>query len=443
MCYLLDHSVFDTRPSTALVLTILMLAIVLSGCVTTRAQSSSPPPGENVAEEHFELDPMLIRVKNRETLETEYLDLDKLFTEAYVAYQARRYEEAVGHYDLIIAYFPSSRFYLPALYNGGLAYEQLKYWDQAAKNYERIIEAFADQKEAVDAHYRLAHVFQELGAYAEVVELMTRILLRDLSHFDRIEAHLRRANALREIGELTEAEQAYRTLIRLNDEADKDERIGDDAHFFVQSYFGIGRIYHMRVAEIRLVLPPERMGDDLQQKAELFLRAQSNYIRALRYHHPHWSVAAGYMIGKMYEDFYMDMYRAEIPDDLTREQVAMYFDELSKKINPLMERAIQVYERNLSLSQRISRTEEADKWVEATATHLTRMRAFLNNPSIQQRAQDLVLSGQDIADLWDLSGLARHYVQEALENARQRVEEPPPPALQSQRGPSELAPSTF
>ncbi|MFU8803498.1 MAG: tetratricopeptide repeat protein [Bradymonadaceae bacterium] len=401
---------------------IALISLVLGGCATTSTKTVETDPTE-VAEEHIELDPMLVRVKNRDTLETETLDVEELFTEAYVAYQNRRYEEAVRHYDVIIAYFPTSRFYLPALYNGGLAYEQLQYWDQAAKNYQRIIEAFPDQKEAIDAHYRLANVFQELGNYAEVVELMTLILLRDLEHFDRIEAHLRRANALRELGELTEAEQAYRTLLRLNDDAPEDQKISEDAHFLVQSYFGIGRIYHMRVGEIRLVLPPERMGDDLQEKAELFLRAQSNYIRALRYHHPHWSVAAGYMIGKMYEDFYMDMFRAEIPDDLTEEQVILYFEELGRQIKPLMERAIQVYERNLSLSQRIVRTDEAEKWIEATAMHLTRMRAFLNDPTLQQRAQKLVVSGRDIDDLWDLQGLARHFVQEALGEARRKADE--------------------
>jgi tetratricopeptide (TPR) repeat protein len=407
------------RPATIL-LTAGMLVVLSSGCATTRS-AGSPGSKDPVAESYLELDPMLIRVKDRDTLETEYLDVEQLFADAYQAYQARRYEEAVRHYDVILAYFPTSRFYLPSLYNGGLAYEQLQYWEKAAQNYRRIIEAFPDEKEAIDAHYRLANVYEQLEAHERVVELMTLILLRELSHFDRIEAHLRRANALRELGELTEAEQAYRTLLRLNEEAPADERLQEDAHFFVQSYFGIGRIYHIRVSQIRLVLPPERMGDDLQAKAELFLRAQANYIRALRFHHPHWSVAAGYMIGRMYEDFYMDMYRAEIPDDLTREQIRMYFDELSKKIKPLMERAIQVYERNLSLSQRIARTEEAQRWVEATAMHLTRMRAFLDDPDIQRRAQDLVVAGRDIEELWDLSVTARHIVDQALEAARHKA----------------------
>ncbi|MBA2661967.1 MAG: hypothetical protein H0U74_06700 [Bradymonadaceae bacterium] len=391
--------------------------LFFGGCSGSSARPDRAPTVQ-VPEETLELDPMLIRVREGST-ETETIDADEVFARAYAAFQSRRYEEATVHYELIIKYFATSRFYLPALYNGGLAYEQLQLWESAARNYRKVVEVFGGSKEATDAHYRLANVYSELGDYNQVVELMTEVMLRDLSHFDRIEAHVRRSNALLEIGSLVEAESGFRTLLRLNEQATENDQVPENSHFIVQSYFGLGRVYHQRVAAIRLMLPPERMGDDLQQKADLFLRAQSNYIRALRFHHPHWSVAAGYMIGRMYEDFYIDLFTAEIPDDLTDEEVAMYFDELRSQIKPLMERAIQVYERNLSLSQRIANSEQADRWVEQTATQLTRLRAYLSDPRTQRRAEKLVRAGRDLSELWDAGQLARDAVNEALHQATQ------------------------
>src|SRR5690554_8188591 len=86
------------------------------------------------------------------------------------------------------------------------------------------------------------------------------------------------------------------------------------------------------------------------------------------------------MIGKLYEDFYTDIFNAEIPDTLSDQAVALYFEELRKQIRPLMERAISVYEKNLSLSKRMGKDAETDEWVSQTTTTLNRLRSFLADP---------------------------------------------------------------
>ena len=408
-----------------LVLATLSLA---AGCATgSAAGSGGPTPTEEVT-----LDPMLIRPGVDGP--SQALDAGEVFQRAYTSFSARRFEEAAADYELIIRYFPDSRFLLPSLYNAGLAYEKLERWEDAARNYQLIIERFPDHEDTTDAYYRLAQAREQLEQWPEVVELMTQVLLRDgLSNFDRVESHVRRANALAKMGHYEEAADGYRTVLEINEKASPDERIAENSHFIVQTYFGLGEVYHQQVLQIPLRLPPERMGEDLQEKADLFMTAQANYIRALGFHHPQWSMAAGYMIGRLYEDFYTDIFSAELPEGLTDDQLALYFEELRTHIRPLMERAVQVYEKNLSLSERIGASARDNEWVASSTRNLQRLEAYLNDPATQRRAERFVAKGLPFEAMWDPILVARDAVDVARRQALQRImpaepEEPADPA---------------
>lgn len=397
-----------TRPARKLL--ILLFVAVTIGCAGMR----KPDPVLTDRAEVIDLDPMLIRPGDGPN---ESIDVNDLFDRAYRAFSNRMYEEAARDYEAVLRYFPESRFYLPSLYNAGLAYEKLEQWEDAARVYEKVITEFPENEETNDAYYRLAVALDALAEFERVVQVMTDVLLRPgIGTFDRVEAHVRRSNALLELRDFEGAADGFRSALTINETAVAEERLAHDAQFIVQCYFGIGRAYHHMVSAIPLVLPPERMGQDLQQKAELFMTAQVNYIRALGKHHPQWSMAAGYMIGRLYEDFYRDIFAAEIPDDLSDEHLTLYFEELRKQIRPLMERAVQVYEKNLSLSRRIVRAQDSE-WVAQTQTHLDRLKAYLNDPATQRRAERFVIEGRDLTLMWEPIGFAQDGVSTSLRAA--------------------------
>lgn len=397
---------------------LLVFVFMLSVTACTGAQKRSDDAALDRAET-VNLDPMLVRAGDGPN---ESIDVNELFDRAYRAFSNRMYENAVADYETILRYFPDSRFYLPSLYNAGLAYEKLQRWGDAARVYRTIVGEFPGNEETTDAYYRLAVALESLHEHEEIVELMTEVLLRSgVNTFDRVEAHVRRASALLALGDYEGASDGFRNALGINEGAVPEEQLAHDAHFIVQSYFGIGRAHHHMVDAISLVLPPERMGEDLKRKAELFMTAQVNYIRALGRHHPQWSMAAGYMIGRLYEDFYRDIFAAEIPDNLTDEQLALYFEELRKQIRPLMERAVQVYEKNLSLSKRIVRAD-GNEWVAETEKHLQRLKAYLEDPVTQRRAERFVRHGRDLTLLWEPIGHAQDNVSLGLGAALNAVE---------------------
>lgn len=392
----------------------LVCSLALIGCAT----SSSRGGGEGKITQ-LESDPILIRAsRDGEQIYTEHLDAEEVFQQAFHAYQGRRYEEAMERYEIILEYFQESRFHLAALYNAGLTLEQLEQWRQAVEVYGELLERYPDSDQAMNARFRLANGLHELQEYEEAAQFLMSVLLRsDLSHFDRVEAHIRRGQALLEIEEWRDARNSFENVLELNRRASARDRLEEKSHLMVLAHFGRGRAYHGEMNEIPLVLPPSRMVEDLERKADAHQAAQGAYIRALRQHHPRWSVAAGYMIGRLYQDFYMDIFTAEIPDDLTELELSVYFEELRDKTRVLMDRALNVYERNLALSRRLAQTPEAEEWVEATALHLSRMRAFLDDPMVQERAEELVINGGDLDELWDVPYYARRHVGDALKEA--------------------------
>ena len=406
-----------------------LLACLSLGAVACKSGASKSSSGlDGLADgdqptEHLELDPMLVTV-GKDGKPGLSVNADEVFQKAYTAYAARRYEDALVHYGTIVEYFPESRFFIPSLFNSGLANEKLERWEQASQSYQRIIDTAPEKSDAKDAYFRLASVYEKLARHADIVELMTQVMLRpDIEHFDRIEAHARRSMALLETEDYVEAEDGFRTLLQLNREADISQRLNESAEYIVQAQFGMGRALHLQVLKIALVLPTEKMGEDLETKANLFLRSQSAYIQALRVHHPQWSVAAGYMIGRLYEDFYLDILSAEIPESLTDEQISLYFEELRKQLRPLMVRAIQVYEKNLSLSKRIAKPGAMNEWADASDIHLQRLKSYLDDPFTQRRAERLVIQGKPLEDLWNPRLMVRDVVDEALDDARREMDD--------------------
>ena len=109
-------------------------------------------------------------------------------------------------------------------------------------------------------------------------------------------------------------------------------------------------------------------------------------LKALRLQHPDYAVVSGYRLGALYEVMYDDMMAAEIPTELTREEVELYYEELKKKIRPLLVRAIDIYERNLRMGQRFGKQGE---WVKRTEASLARLKEVLRQDSTREAEAEL------------------------------------------------------
>lgn len=264
--------------------------------------------------------------------------------------------------------------------------------------YRRVIKEFRGRSEATDAFFRLAASLGELEQHAEVLEVLDETVERTgLTLADRIEAQTRRGDALYGLGKFSEAEAAYRQTLMTHKRADPDNALPDDSYFVVGAQYGVARVYQRLFEDIKFKLPVERMEKDLDDKIQLFQQAQGLFIRTIRKGHPYWTTASRYQIANMYEAFYADLLASEIPE-LTDEEAELYFEELREKLRPLMEQALQYYEKTIILSERQGVDNE---YTERTQKALERLKGYLTDPEAQARDEDAVRAGENVGGLGD------------------------------------------
>jgi tetratricopeptide (TPR) repeat protein len=319
-----------------------------------------------------ELDPLILR--GDATGKVRSLEARPLFKEATGDYSEARYELALEKFLSIVEHFPKTGYAAHGLFNAGLTLQRLKRWDEALGTFRRAADRLANEGDRWDARYQEVVTLEQLGRWEEVEPLSQKLLDgAKLNVRQRIETTVRLGLARFRNGRLALAERALEKAL-------EDYRVNSGVPSLKQNayvshaQFTIGEVYRGLFASVRFRLPVETMKRDLIDKSSFFLKAQSAYLRCIRLSHRDWSVAAGYKLGRLYEDFFRDMMAAEVPPDLDEGDRQVYFEELRSHIKPLVIRAIEIYERNLGMNDRLGGGGE---WAAKTHASLERMRDVL------------------------------------------------------------------
>jgi TolA-binding protein len=346
--------------------------IVAGGC-----RAPSPPPAAApLPTQHLQMDPVWFKVGPDGKVVAELTDADSLFEAAQRLFREKRFEAALERYEKLLDHHPSSRYRIAALYNAGLSLEKLDRLDDAANRYRKVADEVPRSRDAVDAHFRLGEVLAKRKRWREVADLFTRLLLReDLKPIDSFEARVRKGVALAEIGEEDDAERTLLRAVRFYEEASRMEPLFDPG-LLAQAFFHLGEVARRRMAATPLRLPQAQLEQDLNRKGHLLLAAQSRYLRAVRTAHPEWAPAAGHQLGLVYEGFHADILAAPIPPELTPVEREVYLEELRKKVRPLIRKAVGIYQRNLSLSQRLG---AGGPWGDKTRERMQRLERLLRD----------------------------------------------------------------
>lgn len=332
-----------------------------------------------------QLDPLEFRAREGHggvTVDT--IDPDVLFKEAARLYSEQKFAESVEKYDVYLELFGDEPAAPLAAFNAGLGLEALSRWSDALAHYERALATVKKESDRVDVLFRIGACQEKLERWADMDKTFEQVIALKLTVIDRAEAWAKRGFALQKLGDLTQAERSYKECLKIyNDNIHL--RLFDGNYYVSMAEFQLGEIYRTLFDGIAFRLPVERMQRDLDDKSNLFLKAQHAYLRTVRLHNSQWAVAAGFRLGAMYEDFYQDMLQAEYPAELDDAEVALYFEELRKNILPLVQRAVEIYERNLAMSERAGAAN--DEWTERTEKHLSHLRGLLEEEERRLEAE--------------------------------------------------------
>ncbi|HEY0881391.1 MAG TPA: tetratricopeptide repeat protein [Archangium sp.] len=345
----------------------LLLAVVLTGCVHTRALEKPPPPGA----QEVKFDEVLITGD----LELEKLNDEELFAAGTSYFAAEDFAQAARFFGRICDFHPNSKHYRPALYNAGLALEKMKSWEDAWVRFSVLSDPAKGTTDGLDAAFRIAECDYHLERYGEAIEVLKTIADRtDLNVDKRIEARVQQGVCQLESGDKDAAETTLRSVLTYwNGLPDKD--LVDD-YFPGQAQFFLGEIFRLHYESVELdgSKSTEKLAEDLEYKSELLLSSQGHYLRAIRIGNGYWATAAGNRIGGLYENMYDHMIHATAPAELSASEQEIYRVELRKKIRVLISKAITVYERTLEAAERIG---ASSPFVEQTKESLQRMKQLL------------------------------------------------------------------
>lgn len=348
---------------------LLSLCLLSSAC----ASGGSPAPVEQVA-----LPPAVV------TASPPAEDAETLFERGAQALARQEYDDAISIYTALERRFSGSALLPLARYNRCLAYERKRDYVEALSCQRAFIQAHPGSSEFKNAHFRVALIAGKLKRWEEVIAAFQAVLsLQELTAMDTLEAYVGEGVGRFMAGQPDGAERAFRRAL---DFYAKEARLEDlPADYWIgQSRFYLGEIYARRFEALSLQPPPgsadwaAQVGQALEDKCALLLRAQNNFIRAIRVGHTGWATASGFAIGALYEHLYDALMAVPVPAELDEEARTFYKAELRRRLGVLVKKAIEVYERSLQMAERVG---EDNEWVSRTNTSLERMRRLYEEPS--------------------------------------------------------------
>lgn len=323
----------------------------------------------------IEMDPIELRARHtKEGVKVEFMDPEALFLSATKDYEEGRCEDAIARFGLVVEAFPNSSVAKASLFNRGLALLRCKMPKEAAKDFEQFVNLYPEDPDVKDALKKQGEALVEAGEGEKAIRpLQERLALEPLSLMEEVEVRAYLASALRQAGRFDECRKEVERVVDLYDKNLDRPEMARNYYVAMASYQGAS-VWHDLFSRIKFVLPVERMEKDLIDKATLFLKAQSEYLRTIRIGNTYWGVKAGVAIGRMYEEFFDHIMEAEVPKDLSEEDLKVYYDELKRKAKPLLAKALETYERNLSIAKMYG---ARDEWFGDTLERIVRLRREL------------------------------------------------------------------
>jgi hypothetical protein len=301
---------------------------------------------------------------------------EELFAVGTAAYGARDFPRAAAAFAHLADRFPGGRHEATALFDAGLAYQQLEEWRLALERFRALARGW-EGPDALEASFKAAECLYHLGDLGETHAALEAIAARPgLPLAARVRVLTQLGVVELEGGHPEDAERTLRRALSTWAGAGDAERL--DPYYPAQAEYYLGEAYAGWFRE--LPLDPARgddrkLRDDLERKAETLLSAQGHYLRAIRMGDDRWAVASGIRIGELYDEFRRQLLDAPLPPGLDDEAAQAYRAELRRRLRVLAGKAVEAYQASLS---RASRSSVDDlRFLEDAQAAIQRLKAAL------------------------------------------------------------------
>jgi tetratricopeptide (TPR) repeat protein len=350
-----------------------------------------------------------VRVRAQETVEgvvvVEAYDAQDLLRQGNEALIGGDCAGALEFYERLAREFSESSLLSAALYNQGLCLGRLERLDEAVSSFLALVERVPESPDVKDALFQAVRCRERQERWADAAALIEGLLLReDLGADERLEAMTLLGAATVREGDSTEGERQLRRAIAFY------RRQGGDAfrsdYYLAQAQYYLGEIPRETISQVELSNEERLFRIALERRCGLLLRAQTQYVQAIRVGNAHWAAASAYRIGEMYSSLYAEIMEipvpeAEIPPDITSpEEIEIFRTEypvhyrriLREYLQPLLHNAIRWWESNLMM---VERTGIHGEWAERTRDDLRRVQDLLDRITADDEDQEPEIPGEN------------------------------------------------
>jgi tetratricopeptide (TPR) repeat protein len=320
----------------------------------------------------------------------ESYDADRLWKRGLDLLDGDSWAEAASYFERLLREFPDDGHVLLAHYNLGVAYIHLEKGNEAVTEFDtylKLIPPDASPKDLLDGRFKRGQALAVAKRYEEVAAFFDDMLGEELSKEDRIEALVDAGIGHFMRGDRFTAEYRFLEARRHYKEASETARL-DIGYYVAQASFYLAEIARIDFSEFKLQFPTAAelqaghktleaiLGDQLEQKCQLLLRAQYAYLRAIREGHAGWASASGFKVGEMYEELHDDLVKLPAPPDLGDSARDLYQSMVRKKVLVLLEKAVKTWEANADM---VTRTGAESEWSTRTRASLLRVKQAIQD----------------------------------------------------------------
>jgi hypothetical protein len=351
----------------------------------------------------------------------ETYDAEALLVRGLDLLSGEAWADAADYFERLIREFPEDERAVLAQYNRGVAYIHLDRGEEAVAAFDAYLAGLskdASAKDILDGRFKRGQALATAKRYEEVVAVFDELAAEDLSPDDRVEALVDAGVGhymlgLQEGGtEVHRPTAEYRFLEarRLLKAESARRDVGHMQFFSAQAAFYLAELAHLEFLDHKLTWPSAAdiadrqaakkeatlealLGEQLEEKCQRLLRAQYQYLRAIREGHPGWAAASGFGVGKMYEELHAEMIALPAPDDLTAEQQDIYRQLVRKKVLILLEKAEKTYAQTTDM---VVRTGAQGVWAQKSRESLENIRKRLLDESTAIARDDEVDETLDV-----------------------------------------------
>lgn len=366
---------------------IIVLLVAVGGCLGC----GGAPRTQVRAPEAVTMEPVRVTAHRSPEgdVELDAYDARDLLRRGNQALSERRCDDAVASYDQLLREFQDSRLVSAAHYNAALCLEHTEQLEEAAERYLMVVTDSPDSSDVRDAFFQATRCYERLEQWQRSISVLDQVMSRtDLSPDEQIEAMARRGTALIHQGRYDDGQVQLRRAVAFYRNSSPDAVATD--YYLAQAQYYLGEAPRIQMGEVGLTSDESQFRQALDLRCELVLRAQTQYVQAIRMGNAHWGAASAYRIGEMYSSLFDDVMEVPVgdivvpPDLVSPEEIQAFLEEfprhyrrlLRQRLEPLLHNAIRWWESNLMM---IERTGISGEWVERTRGNLDRVRSLLAN----------------------------------------------------------------